>query len=104
MQQHVGTTITIYCESTGTPNPILIWMKNGKELMETERIRINRNRVFLKDLQIVDGGVYACHFENIVGEATHTIKVIIEGRVKVVFERSRSCLKETGKVQGHEVM
>ncbi|XP_064650617.1 uncharacterized protein LOC135502063 [Lineus longissimus] len=99
MQQHVGTTITIYCESTGTPNPILIWKKNGKELQETDRIRINRNRVFLKDLQIEDGGVYACHFENIVGEATHTIKVIIEGGTYIVERPKNASAREGQRIK-----
>ena len=49
-------------------------------LEEGERVTISGNRVQVRELDRADGGVYTCTFKNIVGQVSHTIKLVIEGK------------------------
>ena len=39
-----GSTIDLFCEAVGTPEPTLFWLKDGKELEPSERLIMEGNR------------------------------------------------------------
>ena len=53
-------------------------------LEEGERVTISGNRVQVRELDRADGGVYTCTFKNIVGQVSHIIKLVIEGKKTII--------------------
>ena len=91
-----GESIELFCEATSTPEPTVIWYKDGQELLPDDpddqepdgsgssvargpHIIVNENRVTVRSLTREDGGVYMCTFKNVVGQVSHVIKLVIEG-------------------------
>ena len=60
-----------------TCNVMFPWLQL---LEEGERVTISGNRVQVRELDRADGGVYTCTFKNIVGQVSHIIKLVIEGK------------------------
>lgn len=77
--QKEGDTVDLFCDATATPTPTLSWRKDGRELAPNERIRVSGNRVQVRRLERTDGGAYSCMFSNVVGQVTHTIRLVVEG-------------------------
>ena len=75
-----GETQDLYCDATATPEPSLSWFKDGKDLRPSERVTVSGNRVTVRNLERDDGGSYTCMFKNVVGQVTHVIKLVIEGK------------------------
>ncbi len=80
-----GDTLDMFCEAYSTPEPTLVWYMNDKLLEPSERISISGNRVQIRNLERTDGGVYKCMFKNVVGRASHEIKLVIEGECYFVW-------------------
>ena len=80
--QQEGDTVDMFCEATAAPAPSLTWRKDGRELRPTadDRVRVYGSRVQLRRLRRQDGGAYSCTFTNVVGQASHVIKLVVEGR------------------------
>ena len=81
--QKEGETIDLFCEATATPDAIITWHKDGKEVVANDRVVVMDNRIQLNKLQRTDGGVYTCTFRNIVGQVGHTMKLVIEGQFRI---------------------
>lgn len=89
----LGDTVDLYCEATGIPTPVLVWMKDGEELTSASapnNIVVNGNRVHVRQLERSLGGVYSCTFKNVVGQAVHTMRLVIEGRTLSHFNLHHS--------------
>ena len=97
-----GDSIDMFCEASSTPEPTLIWYKDGQELLPDEpddqepggsgssasrqqHIIVNYNRVTIRNLMRDDGGIYTCSFKNVVGQVSHIIKLVIEGRLVLLY-------------------
>lgn len=73
-----GEEIELFCIYSGNPLPTMTWLKDGKEILESERVKI---KTFGKSLKInpvwlQDEGIYGCKATN--GHGTdqyHEIKV-----------------------------
>ena len=74
-----GETVDMFCEAYSTPEPTLAWYKDDKPLEPSQRVSVSGNRVQIRQLERTDGGVYKCTFKNVVGQASHEIKLVIEG-------------------------
>ncbi|ELU05781.1 hypothetical protein CAPTEDRAFT_193229 [Capitella teleta] len=84
LMQNPDDTLDIFCEATANPEPTLTWLKNYKELKETERITISGNRVQIRRLKAEDGGMYTCNFKNSVGQVSHGMKIVVnDGGISV---------------------
>ena len=107
MIQKENDTVDMFCEATGTPEPTLTWSKDEQDLSPSQRIVISGNSIQVKKLVRSDGGRYSCIFQNIVGQVSHTIKLIIEGRcihVKSVRFSSKDCDNELKNASHHKVI
>ena len=74
-----GDNVDLRCEATGTPTPNLTWFKDGRELTSSNHVTVVGRRVQLHSLRHGDAGVYTCTFKNIIGSASHTIKLVVRG-------------------------
>jgi hypothetical protein len=75
-----GDTVELFCEATASPEPVIMWSKDDRELVTTDRVSVRETRVQIRNVVQTDGGAYSCTFKNSVGQAVHTIKLVIEGR------------------------
>lgn len=85
LHQQLGATVQLYCRAKGTPEPEVIWSKNGIPLVNSKRVTIalDKESVEIRDLQRSDGGIYTCIFTNSMGAVSQRIDLIVEG----LFER-----------------
>ncbi|CAD5122650.1 DgyrCDS11058 [Dimorphilus gyrociliatus] len=90
-----GQNIELWCSATGSPEPQLTWLKDGNEVLSSEDIIVDGNKIRLNNLKREDGGAYQCVFKNVVGQASHTIKLIIKGYV-YIMEKPRNITVQDG--------
>uniref|UniRef100_A0A663N4L0 Ig-like domain-containing protein n=1 Tax=Athene cunicularia TaxID=194338 RepID=A0A663N4L0_ATHCN len=65
-----GSNITFTCEATGSPAPVVTWLKDGEPLGQQRNPVPGSPRLSLVAVGPADGGVYSCLAANEVGEAS----------------------------------
>ncbi|CAK1584556.1 unnamed protein product [Parnassius mnemosyne] len=90
----VNSNITFDCKVTGHPIEIVYWLHNGKVVKPNERVRISEDgfRIYIKNSQKNDEGVYQCFASNMRDQAYGIAEYTIEqsdGRLRAVGNRSR---------------
>ncbi|XP_061163155.1 basement membrane-specific heparan sulfate proteoglycan core protein-like [Saccostrea echinata] len=75
-----GSTATIRCEVTGTPQPTITWSKSREEL--TSRHRVSGGTLRIVGAQVEDRGVYLCVAENTAGSDQAWVIVEVMPRSK----------------------
>ncbi|CAG0923910.1 unnamed protein product [Notodromas monacha] len=87
VQARVGENIEIKCDVTGSPVPPIIWTRYGVDLLSLKdgSIRVfHDGSLYISDVQLTHGGVYACHAErNEDVVQTHVLNVTTVPDVKV---------------------
>ncbi|NXM71146.1 FGFR1 factor, partial [Serilophus lunatus] len=76
-------TVKFKCPSSGTPNPTLRWLKNGKEFKPDHRIggyKVPRRQETASGLVPSDKGNYTCIVENKYGSINHTYQLDVVER------------------------
>jgi hypothetical protein len=81
LHQQLGATVQLFCRAKGTPEPEVVWSKNGIPLVNSKRVTIalDKESVEIRDLQRSDGGIYTCIFTNSMGAVSQRIDLIVEG-------------------------
>ncbi|NXW06862.1 FGFR1 factor, partial [Fregetta grallaria] len=79
-------TVKFKCPSSGTPNPTLRWLKNGKEFKPDHRIGGYKvpeeggpGRIIMDSVVPSDKGNYTCIVENKYGSINHTYQLDVVG-------------------------
>jgi len=76
-----GKQLILECEATGKPMPTPRWLKNGREIQMSVRIRQEVDggvfRLIITDMQDGDDGDYTCQANNPVGHCYTTARVRI---------------------------
>lgn len=74
-------------EAIGRPTPTCRWLRNGRELPEGARYRIEcRDDVYkltIKEVWDIDGGDYTCEVSNAFGTDTATATLTVQGSVDI---------------------
>ncbi|XP_022799388.1 hemicentin-1-like [Stylophora pistillata] len=90
IQRTEGDELSLFCNATGNPVPLISWTKNGFSLDTSNNSRINFSnkgkQLTIKNLSKRDGGVYLCVAENSLGNATShgaTLEVHFEPEVSI---------------------
>ncbi|KAB0396095.1 hypothetical protein E2I00_003681 [Balaenoptera physalus] len=78
-------TVKFKCPSSGTPNPTLRWLKNGKEFKPDHRIGGYKVRyatwsIIMDSVVPSDKGNYTCVVENEYGSINHTYQLDVVGK------------------------
>nr|AZI15635.1 UNC-22 [Auanema rhodensis] len=70
------------CEAIGRPTPVCRWMRNGRELPESNRYRFEAHdgsyRFTIKEVWDIDAGEYTCEVSNSYGSDSATARLIVQ--------------------------
>lgn len=83
-----GSGVHMQCDATGVPAPSLTWLKDRRHLAVSESPRVTTahdgRRLVIGHLVRADAGVYTCLFKNSVAQASHDIRLVVEGTNKLL--------------------
>ncbi|KAE8294142.1 Obscurin [Larimichthys crocea] len=95
----IGQTIKLTCKVTGSPKPVVSWLKDGLPLEDDPRHIITADRsgtcsLILDSLTAQDSGQYACYANNFMGSAGTLAKVVVQAPPRFVCRLESACLIE----------
>ncbi|XP_010226739.1 PREDICTED: hemicentin-2-like, partial [Tinamus guttatus] len=70
-----GAEVTFTCDATGSPAPVLSWLKDGEPLVPGGNGTSSRLR--LEAVGLADAGVYSCLAMNEAGEASQRFRLVV---------------------------
>ena len=70
---------SLQCEVKGNPTPQVTWLKENSGLPVDKRIVRTSGGLVIRDVASRDGGVYTCKARNILGVATSSAKLTVQG-------------------------
>ncbi|XP_019380281.1 PREDICTED: neural cell adhesion molecule 2 isoform X2 [Gavialis gangeticus] len=64
-----GEAITLFCRATGSPEPEIIWYRNGKLIEESEKyiLKGSHTELTIRNIKNIDAGPYVCEAKNKAG-------------------------------------
>uniref|UniRef100_A0A7M4F638 Neural cell adhesion molecule 2 n=1 Tax=Crocodylus porosus TaxID=8502 RepID=A0A7M4F638_CROPO len=64
-----GEAITLFCRATGSPEPEVIWYRNGKLIEESEKyiLKGSHTELTIRNIKNIDAGPYLCEAKNKAG-------------------------------------
>ena len=70
-----GSELTLFCNATGNPAPIILWTKDGSPINNNSRIRFSiHNRLLtISNVNRTDSGHYRCVANNSLGNDTSNV-------------------------------
>ena len=68
--------VTIACNVTGKPHPIITWSKAFSYLSK-DKVVVKNGALTIYNVAKNDGGIYMCKAENILGRATDTVQLVV---------------------------
>lgn len=75
----VGTDITLRCIATGQPEPLYEWMRDGRVIQSRNRLTVSAGSLTIGSVSLQDTGRYDCVAENVLGRATKSIFLQVQG-------------------------
>jgi hemicentin len=72
-----GAHVVLDCKPRGLPTPSLTWYKDDTSLMADGRVTITNGTINITNTVVSDAGLYQCVAENIVGNATASIDLVV---------------------------
>ena len=83
----VGDHFELVCSFTGVPAPEVCWEKDGSVFLLGEGRNIinstGRSQPVINSLTLSDDGVYSCSVVNAAGNVTRSVRLKVEGELKV---------------------
>ncbi|KAI3368742.1 hypothetical protein L3Q82_025731 [Scortum barcoo] len=100
----IGQTIKLTCKVTGSPKPVITWLKDGLPLEDDPRHIITADRsgtcsLILDSLTAEDSGQYACYANSSMGSAGTLAKVVVQAPPRFVSRLESACLIEGEDIQ-----
>ncbi|KAM8745978.1 obscurin isoform 6-T7 [Acanthopagrus schlegelii] len=100
----IGQTIKLTCKVTGSPKPVVSWLKDGLPLEDDPRHIITADRsgtcsLILDSLTAQDSGQYACYAKSSMGSAATLAKVVVQAPPRFVSRLESACLMEGEDIQ-----
>lgn len=75
-----GYPLTLHCQATGFPLPILTWQKDGQPVDTNHVTLLSNGSLHISSTAVQDAGKFSCIATNVAGSATVTADVVIYGR------------------------
>ncbi|XP_043914327.1 hemicentin-2 isoform X2 [Protopterus annectens] len=81
----LGGPVTLSCEATGIPTPVITWMKDGKPIDNTMGWRLvsGGSRLHTSQLKVTDDGTYTCVAKNSEGEAHKSYILTVQAAPRI---------------------
>ncbi|XP_054458971.1 obscurin [Anoplopoma fimbria] len=100
----IGETIKLTCKVTGSPKPVVSWLKDGLPLEDDPRHIITADRsgtcsLILDSVTAEDSGQYACYATSSMGSAGTLAKVVVRAPPRFVSRLESACLIEGEDIQ-----
>ncbi|XP_047198782.1 obscurin isoform X5 [Hippoglossus stenolepis] len=100
----IGQTIKLTCKVTGSPKPVISWLKDGHPLEDDPRHIITADRsgtcsLILDSLTADDSGQYTCYATSSMGAAGTLAKVVVQAPPRFVSRLESACLIEGEDIQ-----
>ncbi|KAK9519341.1 hypothetical protein VZT92_022077 [Zoarces viviparus] len=100
----IGQTIKLTCKVTGSPKPLVSWLKDGLPLEDDPRHIITADRsgicsLILDSMTAEDSGQYACYATSSMGSAGTLAKVVVRAPPRFVSRLESACLLEGEDIQ-----
>ncbi|KAM7409839.1 hypothetical protein PAMA_001372 [Pampus argenteus] len=100
----IGQTIKLTCKVTGSPTPVVSWLKDGLPLEDDPRHIITADRtgtccLILDSLTAEDSGQYVCYATSSMGSAGTLAKVVVQAPPRFVSRLESACLIEREDIQ-----
>ncbi|KAK0155206.1 Obscurin [Merluccius polli] len=100
----VGHTIKLTCRVSGSPTPVVSWLKDGLHLDDDPRHIIVAERMgacslILDGLTAEDSGQYVCYATSSMGNASSLAKVMVEAPPRFLSRLESTCLMEGEDLQ-----
>ncbi|KAM9762435.1 obscurin isoform 2-T2 [Menidia menidia] len=100
----IGQTIKLTCKVSGSPKPVISWIKDGLPLEDDPRHIITADRsgtcsLILDSLTAEDSGQYACYATSSMGSASTLAKVVVQAPPRFVSRVESACLIEGEDIQ-----
>lgn len=77
--------LTIVCEATGKPTPVISWTRNGDAVETSKNIRVKDKILRIKSFSTSEIGRYQCTARNDFGVDTAVTDLNIKGRFYILF-------------------
>ncbi|XP_020557934.1 obscurin isoform X4 [Oryzias latipes] len=95
----IGQTIKLTCRVSGSPKPLISWIKDGLPLEDDPRHIITTDRsgrcnLILDSLSPEDSGQYLCYATSCMGSAGTLAKVVVQAPPRFVSRLESACLIE----------
>ena len=73
-----GSNLTLFCNATGHPAPMILWTKDGSPINNNSRIRFSiHNRLLtISNVNRTDSGHYRCVANNSLGNGTSNVSTV----------------------------
>lgn len=85
VQTFTGTSITLKCQTEGSPKPVVSWSKNSQTLESEGRVSISGDGTLtIKSARTQDTGRYKCTAKNAIGETSEASSVYIRSKYSIV--------------------
>ncbi|XP_029906333.1 obscurin [Myripristis murdjan] len=99
-----GETIKLTCRVTGSPKPVVTWLKDGLPLEDDPHHIITADRtgtcsLILDGLTAEDSGQYVCYATSCMGNASTLAKVVVEAPPRFVSRLESACLMASEDIQ-----
>ncbi|KAJ3599333.1 hypothetical protein NHX12_033296 [Muraenolepis orangiensis] len=100
----MGQTIKLTCRVTGSPAPVVTWLKDGLQLDDDSRHIITAERtgtcsLILDGLTAEDSGQYVCYATSSMGNASTLAQVTVEAPPRFLSRLESTCLMEGEDLQ-----
>ncbi|KAM4629824.1 obscurin [Polymixia lowei] len=100
----IGQTIKLTCKVTGSPKPVVSWLKDGLHLEDNPRHIITADRggtcsLILDGLTPEDSGQYVCYATSSMGNTSTLAKIVVEAPPRFLSRLESNCLMEGEDVQ-----
>ncbi|KAM3876175.1 obscurin [Diretmus argenteus] len=100
----IQQTIKLTCKVTGSPKPVVSWLKDGLPLEDDPHHIITADRtgtcsLILDGLTPEDSGQYMCYATSSMGNASTLAKVVVEAPPRFVSRLESACLMEGEDIQ-----
>ncbi|XP_031719721.1 obscurin [Anarrhichthys ocellatus] len=100
----IGQTIKLTCKVTGSPKPLVSWLKDGLPLEDDPCHIITADRsgicsLILDSMTAEDSGQYACYATSSMGSAGTLAKVVVRAPPRFVSRLESACLLEGEDIQ-----
>ncbi|XP_037554230.1 obscurin [Nematolebias whitei] len=101
---HIGQTIKLSCRVSGSPKPVISWIKDGLALEDDPHHIITADRsgtcsLVLDCLTSEDSGQYTCYATSSMGRAGTLAKVLVQAPPRFVRRLESACLIEGEDIQ-----